>query len=303
MKFGALGFSYAGFAPFARSQQELGFYTANLGDMAQTIATRELYRSLGIAERDIVVIDRDRLPLYAGEPAALLMNGVFPGHSFPIPETITPVFIGFTTAAPVVRKQRDLLRRHAPIGCRDAATMTMLREHGIDAYVSGCVTMTLPRRSQAPAAERLFIVYGARAGELPSAVLRHIPPRLLDSAVLIDHRLPVGEFPLPPDSAGWIERYERHLLNRYRDEASLVLTPLLHVSSPCLAMGVPAIIARRDRDPRFSLIGDILPVHTDRFEEIDWAPGAPGCETIARSYRQRVAQALHDIGALPQEQG
>ena len=302
MKFGALGFSYAGFDHFGRASQEQGFYTANLGDTAQTVATRGLYRSLGIAEQDIVVIDRDRLPLYAGEPAVLLMNGVFYGRCFPIPEAITPIFIGFNASAAVVREHRELLRRHAPIGCRDAATMAALLENGIDAYVSGCVTMTLPRRVRAPAGGRLFIVYGAGAGQLPSAVLRHIPPRLMDSAVLLDHRLPVGEFPLSPASMGWIERYESHLLNRYRDEASLVLTPLLHVSSPCLAMGVPVIIARKNHDPRFSLIGDILPMHAERFEEIDWAPEAPGCEAIARSYRQRVAQALRGIGALSPQQ-
>lgn len=155
------------------------------------------------------------------------MNGVFSGRSFPIPEAVTPLFVGFCASASVVRQHREVFRRHIPIGCRDIATMLLMHEHGIDAYVSGCVTMTFAPRTVSPEQTRLFIVYGARAGELPASALPHVPPHLLERAVLIDHRLPVCELPLGPAADDWITRYEAHLLRRCEQEATVVLTPLL----------------------------------------------------------------------------
>ena len=35
------------------------------------------------------------------------------------------------------------LKKHAPIGCRDKFTVQILNEKGIDAYFTGCLTLTL----------------------------------------------------------------------------------------------------------------------------------------------------------------
>ena len=37
----------------------------------------------------------------------------------------------------------DYLSSHEPIGCRDIHTVNFLKEHNIDAYFSGCLTLTL----------------------------------------------------------------------------------------------------------------------------------------------------------------
>ena len=81
------------------------------------------------------------------------------------------------------------------------------------------------------------------------------------------------QYPLTQEAMNVAEAYEHHLLKRYAEEASLVLTSLLHVASPCLGLGVPVILCRGDRDSRFGLIEQIIPLYTpERFDEIDWNP-------------------------------
>jgi Polysaccharide pyruvyl transferase len=292
MKFGVLGFSYAGFDHFARAIEHAGHYTANLGDNAQTIGARHIYRTLGVRDEDMILIDRDTLCDYAGPPAFLLMNGVFLERSLPTPPQITPLFVGFNASEAVIRKHRSWLKEHEPIGCRDTHTADLLRNMRVDAFTCGCVTMALPPRTRAPESGRLLVVYGAGAGALPMSVLRHVPPELLGGAELIHHRLPSSELPLSPETCAWVERLELDILQRYRDEAALVLTPLLHVASPCLAMQVPVVVCRIDLDSRFSLLRQLMPIYTpDRLSEINWRPKIIDASAYANAIIGRV-QAL-----------
>lgn len=293
MKFGVLGFSYAGFDHFARAIEQAGHYTANLGDNAQTIASRHVYRSLGVRDDEMLLIDRDTLCDYGGPPAFLLMNGVFLERSLPTPPQITPLFVGFNAPEAVVRKHRDWLKMHEPIGCRDTHTSDLLQSLQVDAFPSGCVTMALPSRTRAPESGRLLVVYGAGAGALPMPVLRHIPADMLESADFIHHRLPFGELPLSQETCSWAERLEFDILRRYRDEAALVLTPLLHVASPCVAMRVPVVVCRRDLDPRFSLLRQLMPIYTpDRIANINWRPGVIDVSAYATAIVDRIRTLL-----------
>ena len=116
-------------------------------------------------------------------------------------------------------------------------------------------------------------MYGSYAGTLPAEVIKHIPATLADVAEFVFHRAPAYEHPLPMAARRGLESYEWQLLRRFRDEATLVLTPLHHVAAPCIAMGIPVVICRRDNDPRFSLLADLTPIYTpDAVHRIDWAP-------------------------------
>lgn len=42
-------------------------------------------------------------------------------------------------------KSIEYLKKYEPIGCRDYYTMNILRAKGIDAFFSGCMTLTLGR--------------------------------------------------------------------------------------------------------------------------------------------------------------
>ncbi|MBX3569742.1 MAG: hypothetical protein KF914_16890 [Rhizobiaceae bacterium] len=219
-------------------------------------------------------IDRDSLPLYAGAPALMLMNGVFYKHCFPVPDTIIPVFVGFTASPAAVAASADYLRAFAPIGCRDAATAQLLRSRGIEAFITGCVTLAMQRRIAGEAAERrLFVVGGEAAGRLPPQVLAHIPSDLLAPATFVHHRQPVFEHPLKPATMRNMERLEQAIIDRYASEASLVLTPLHHVATPCMALGIPVVLCRERPDGRFSYLESMLPIHyPETLDAIDWAP-------------------------------
>ncbi|MHB9292886.1 hypothetical protein Holit_01999 [Hollandina sp. SP2] len=39
------------------------------------------------------------------------------------------------------------LKKHEPIGCRDYGTVKLLGKYGINAYFSGCLTLTLGRKN------------------------------------------------------------------------------------------------------------------------------------------------------------
>ncbi|MFW2830580.1 hypothetical protein [Sphingomonas sp. ID0503] len=297
MKAGVLTFSYAGTAGFARQIEREGHFTANLGDNAQTIAARALLKRLGVAEDDIVGVDRDTLADYDGEPVALITNGVFWERSLPMPPQVHPVFVGFNAAEAVVRRHRGWLAGQGTIGCRDVATADHLRAHGIAADVTGCVTMTLPTRAYAPADGRLLIVHGAGAGVLPPEIHDHIPTHLAAGAETIFHRSPVSELPVSRSGRDALDTIEAAMLARYRDTAALVLTSLLHVASPCIGMGIPVILFRRDLDPRFTYLAEKMPVYTpDRAGEIDWNPSLPDVAADRAAIEMRIGAELGRLG-------
>jgi hypothetical protein len=69
-------------------------------------------------------------------------------ENFPPSNNIIPIFISFhidMAAEDIFLTDTNLkyLERHEPIGCRDLYTRDILIKHGINAYFSGCLTLTL----------------------------------------------------------------------------------------------------------------------------------------------------------------
>ena len=62
-------------------------------------------------------------------------------------------------------------------------------------------------------------------------------------------------------------------LKALRDTAKLVVTSRLHIASPCLAMGIPVILAKKHFGDRFGFIDCFLPTYTpEKYNDIDWSP-------------------------------
>jgi hypothetical protein len=271
MKAGVLTFGYDHFAKLELQSRSAGFYTTNLGDNMQSLAMRYIFAGLGIAEDRMVSVNRDAIPEYSGEEVALLMNGCFYDHCFPIPSAITPVFIGFQASEEVIRNNREELSRHAPIGCRDTRTTALLRRYGVAAFTTGCVTLTLPHRPESSTADKVFLVYGSGPGAFPSAALAHMPPHLLSRIEFVCQRLVVTGHPRTEAQIAEAEIYARHLFQSYSEQARLVVTSLHHAATPCIAAGIPVVICRERPNSRFSLLASLLPIYgPDRFHEIDW---------------------------------
>ena len=292
MKFGVLTFSYANFKIPALSISQNGFFSANIGDYMQTIAVRRLYRRLGICDEQILDIDRDTISEYSGEPVALLMCGYFFPWSFPLPEKITPIFIGFQTTEPVIKQHAVFFKEHEPIGCRDRDTVALFDKYGISAFASGCVTMTFEKRVTAPDNQKVLLVSGAGAGAFPLDVLSHMPRRMLQTAEIVCQRKIVHSFPLSAQDMSDAEGYASYLLRDYRERATLIVTPLHHAATPCLASGIPVIICRKKSNSRFSLLRELTDIYTpDRFAKIDWG-SPPAVELPTASFINHVASAV-----------
>lgn len=285
-KFGYLEFRY-GNDPKRR--------TVNVGDNIQSIAVRRLLAHLNVDPADMVGVDRDSLRNYAGPPVKLIMNGCFHDGCFPLPPQIEPVFFGFNAETEsLITANKKLFQEHQPIGCRDNATKHMFDKHGISAFVTGCATLTLKRRDPRVTGSKPVIAFGSGAGVLHQNLYEYIPRSLLQRASLVFQREPVPKIPLSDQAVTQMDELAASYLDLYRNEASIVVTPLLHVASPCLAMGIPVVLARRDHDDRFTAIDRLLPLYTPAaFSTIEW--------NVRPLEIEGLKQAMFDVaGALVQ---
>ena len=262
----------------------------------QSVAVRSLYRRLGIAETEIVSINRDDMASYTGEPACLLMSGCFYEHSFPLPENIRPVFLGFQTHEAAVASFKSFFMQHEPIGCRDEHTAQLFIDQGIKAFVSGCLTLSIAPRTTTPTRPKALIIYGAGSGSLPASIFKHIPDPVLQSAEFVCQRLMQSRFPLPLPDRQEAEAYAGNLLQDYQQRATLVITPLHHAATPCIASGIPVIICRRKRDTRFTFLEQITPVYTPQdFAQIDWSPSPLDTHKIRDELTAQVKVAIEKV--------
>lgn len=230
--------------------------SGNLGDHIQTIATEQFINRKG-------GVDRDTLNLYKGKDINLLMQGWFGNlkrfkYMFPPSNNINPIFVGFHISNKQEDREyysmkivRNYLEKYQPIGCRDISTKEFLEDLGIEAYFSRCLTTTFPTRNNVPSKEKIFIV------DCVSDLL--IPSDILNKAEKLTHVVSEEESQKNKESKAYL------LLNRYKEEASLVITSRLHCASPCIAMGIPVIFIDNKHDIRFTAINDLLPIqHVNR---------------------------------------
>ena len=292
-KYGVITFSYDGFDHFGKDLARHGHFTANLGDSAQSFAARALFKRLGHCG-NVVSVDRDTLVNYEGPPVSLLMNAVFRPTCFPLPKAITPIYLGFNAKADTLPLIAPYLKAHEPIGCRDTATAEFLTQLGIASFVSGCVTLTLPKRQITPGTGLTYFVYGAGNGRLPMNLFNHAPPHVLDGAEIIFHRLPLFEYPLGKEQQCAMETYEIDILHKLKNRARLVVTPLHHVAAPCMAMGIPTVICRKKADARFSLLSQMTPIYEpETFGKIDWEPAPVDVTTVAQAYVESLKRSIN----------
>jgi hypothetical protein len=304
MKVGILEFRYGHSANFAKRLRKNGSYTINLGDWIQSLAVQRLVESLGQSTADILRVDRDSLPTYQGPPLRLIMNACFLEHCFPLPPAIEPIFIGFQTSSrELIHTYLEFFKQHQPIGCRDTSTRDFFREQGVDAYITGCLTMTLPLRDAQPKQPMTLFIGGEGPGEMPSSLKKYTPPDIRKSSGYQHQREAVKSFPLSDADALTAQRLAKELLETYRTQATRVVSPLLHAAGPSLAMGIPVILARKDLRDRFSAINRLLPLYTPQdFPVIDWNPPPLHLEELKECLSTLVARALAGAGGPTAEE-
>lgn len=243
----------------------------NIGESIQYLAMDYIYKHIKIAEDkliDISVLDfgkqsDDQIVL----PGKFILNDIPINNLLPFPDNINPIFISSVVLKNIEFRSDILeyLKKHEPIGCRDEQARTILRGLGIEAYLMGCFTLCLPKRSKAPQNGKVFLVDTAESLE------EYIPDSLKENAVRISHAVPVEITEMNNEEDEKLNEMARKLLKRYAEEADLVITSRLHAAAPCLAMGIPVIIASENIDFRYSWIDKFVPIYTrDEFDQIDW---------------------------------
>lgn len=227
------------------------FSTPNLGDEVQALAAALLL------PRVDAYVDRDRLDkVRLKEVHAVIMNSWFAVKRYrAVPSVdLRPYYFGQCVG------RSDLLnpdwiaewKRHEPIGCRDTHSVALLRDQGIDARFTGCLTTWMGRFLHPPV-KREGVVFV----DVPEALERFIPEDIRRRASRITNATAKrGGTPR--------KRFERaaELCDVIRT-AEMVVTRRLHTALPCVGFGTPVSVylkAAEGNRARFSGSDRFLPI-------------------------------------------
>lgn len=230
----------------------------NIGDAVQSLVLRDMYEEHGVECAEYVPVGQS--VRYKGEKMILPMNscnvygGARDAERFAQSPDIDYRFLGFHLHGNLSSFGKYVkLKSDYPIGCRDVPTRDFLRSLGYNAYFSGCISMTLPKRPDGDYRFVYVIDDDAKKG------LPFCDP--VDLRVLTSLCLPDGE---PWEKS---EERARERIALLRDTAKLVFTSRLHVYLPCVAMGIPVVFTR-PIIPRTSLVEVFTPATADYFRQL-----------------------------------
>ncbi len=251
----------------------------NIGDYIQSLAASQFLPTVD------ELICREELDTYKGDSIKLVMNGWFLHEieHWPPSVNIIPLFVAFHinfVAYDLLESQSTIeyFRKHEPIGCRDYETMERLKKKGINAYFSGCLTLTLAnsfknnfkgnnvyivdpplefsksiRNVTLYFATLLFNLkkvtrlvsklYDKRTFEfaIKTAAYYYHYSELFDDEILLNAiyiKHNVSENQFQSEKDKF--KYAKNLLKLY-SEAKLVITSRIHCALPCLAMETPVL--------------------------------------------------------------
>lgn len=245
-----------------------GYEITNIGSVAMRIAMEDLLVEMGVNRDDIVHLSKDTWNDYHGEYLIVPVNGHHMQDSgnkelLSMSERIIPVFLSISlNDNNLTPDQVRYFKRYEPIGCRDYRTMRSLRDYGIDAYVSGCMAGTFSKRAPGDYKKVFF-------ADVPYDVLKYVPEDICRDIEFVKHELKVEDIPdgLNPES------YTRYIIERYINEARLVVSSRFHGVIIPWSLGIPVIAVNEAYTFRFSSVKKILPFYTrDEFSRIDWNP-------------------------------
>jgi len=225
----------------------------NRGDDIQSYAAAKLVDNA-------VFYDREHLNNIC-VPTKLLCNGWFMenGANWPPSQKVRPLFLSFHISS---KSQKEMtspssiayFKQHQPIGCRDMHTLQVLKEHHVDAFLSGCLTLTLPKYTGKRGDDVLFVDVmrtNYTSSYRKAIVSRIIPKKYKGKIEFITHFSDNLKSQSPEERMN----EAKALLDRYK-KAKVVFTSLIHCALPCIAMGTPVVFidagfnnnnAKRDR--------------------------------------------------------
>lgn len=281
----------------------------NIGDYVQALAARQYFDNIG------VYLDRDKdFALYHGEDVKIIMNGWYMDNpeNFPPSDRIHPLLISIhinSYGLPGMLRSEcvEFFKKYQPIGCRDKHTVKLLEEKGIEAYFSGCLTLTLGRKYKYDGKrEGIYIVepifsthnfskrpllilksivsllcnyksvklIAKKKGDLSLRSLLHNAiyykeyAKVFDKQILLDAEY-ITQYNSEYAEMNIEERFSfaENLVKKYA-KAQLVITSRIHCALPCLGLETPVIYTLKDNDIEMST--ERFEGLTDLFNTVTW---------------------------------
>lgn len=240
--------------------------STNIGDDIQTYAASLLVDNP-------VFCNREKLD-EINDSTRLLCNGWFleEANHWPPSHHIQTLFLSFHISnknkiAMTSGKALAYYKLHEPIGCRDYNTLEILQKHNIDAYFSGCLTLTIPKYEGLRGNEIIFadvLRSNYTKNYRKTIVDRMIPEKYRDEISFVSH---ISKNLKTLDVTDRMNNVEQ-ILNRYA-KAKVVFTSLIHCALPCIALGTPVIFIdfgfnnNKDKRDRFNGILDLFKVESN----------------------------------------
>jgi len=269
-----------------------GKETHNLGDNLQLMAIDNLYKFMNLHDEDIVKIPYNELASWEavdGEKVILPISFPFleykgNGLSGMFSDSIVPVFIGLTLLNDnISAKDIVFLKEHEPIGCRDEYTYNNLKKAGIQVWLNGCMTLTMFQKNSV---ESLRSRSSVLIIDVCNELRNHIPQCIKENAINLSQIVTLKDDEAVQDYV--VSRYQM-----YYDEAKLIITSRLHCAIPCVAIGIPVVLAVKKVSFRFSWVEKLLHIYTpDEFNKIDWDPSSINCEEIKTLMKQNAVNRI-----------
>lgn len=261
-------------------QKNMKYRQINLGDPIQSCATKNLYREMGINEEDIIPVPRYDMSNYDGEECICVVNTpsiyeelVYDSHFMPPSKKVHVIPMSLHIHRDIDEAELQFYRNCGGVGCRDISTVKYLKSLGVDAFLTGCLTATLPRRDEeiSSKADKIYFV------DVPIGVMEVMPKEIKENGITIQNVIRYenlgSENRISIEDAHKLHKKAEDQLALWRNNAKLVITSRLHVASPCMAMGIPVILVKNHFGDRFGYIDRFLPLYTpDLYDQIDWNP-------------------------------
>ena len=216
--------------------------TENIGDHIQSVAARRFLPRVDHR------IERDRVGSWKNpvetESVKLITNGWymhFP-YQWPITDaTINPMYVsmyieqGNSNAVKSFLSNRsiDNFKKFGKVGARDEATYKFFKENGIEAYVSGCVTLTLQKDKAIKKQDFILLT------DTSEAIYDYVKRNTNKTVIYLTNTA-------SPDLDLETKDEIAELYLYLYQSASCVVTERLHTALPCLALETPVAFIKKE---------------------------------------------------------
>lgn len=269
----------------------------NIGDDIQTYAQRRFLPKVDYW------IDRESLHIFCPDEeykVALIMNAwfMYTSQNWPPSPYVYPLFVSTHFSRYHVQwlkskedkysLAQNYLKESEPIGCRDGSTLQTLQGLGIEAYFSGCLTLTLRPFSDVEKQDYVCLV------DVPSEVVDYVREKGYNVRVMSHGNSDLKK--MSPEKR--LKQAEDYL--KIYQGARCVLTSRLHCALPCTGIGTPVLVLySSEYDERFNGLKKFL--HTTELKDFltgswnNFLENPFCCSTDYVSYANRLSKTCEEF--------